>query len=156
MNQKSTYLSGVKTIHDQSFTILLQTYIQKHPMIIVKTSCEDIDSSMKLSVENSLSVLPLIIRAISHTFSFTNITNILKKVLKNSKLDAHTRRTHISQRSHQNISPMSQQKHRLITFLNRSFFMLRCSKTSLVESKGCTEMEKQGWRYKMNAISFCH
>ena len=82
MNQKSTYLSGVKTIHHQSFTILSQIYIQKHPMIIVKTSCEDIDSSMKLSVENSLSVLPLIIRAISHTFSFTNITNILKRSSK--------------------------------------------------------------------------
>ena len=68
-------------------------------MIIVKTSCEDIDSSMKLSVENSLSVLPLIVRAISHTFSFTNITNILKKVLKNSKLDAHTRRTKLDART---------------------------------------------------------
>ena len=73
MSQKSTYLSGVKTIHHQSFAILSQLYIQKYPMIIVKTSREDFDSSIKLSAKSSLSVLPLIMRAISHTFSLTNI-----------------------------------------------------------------------------------
>ena len=67
-------------------------------MIIVKTSREDFESSIKLSAENSLSVLPLIIKAIAHTFSFTNITKILKKFLK-----FKTTRTHCS---YQNISPL--------------------------------------------------
>ena len=57
MSQKSTYLSGVKTIHHQSFTTLSQLYIQKHPMIIVKALREDFDSSKTLSAESSLSVL---------------------------------------------------------------------------------------------------
>ena len=37
---------------------------------------------IKLAAENSEQVLSLILRTVSHTFSFTNITIILKKVLK--------------------------------------------------------------------------
>ena len=133
MSQKSTYLSGVKTIHHQSFTILSQLYIQKHAMIIVKTSREDFETSIKLSAENSLSVLPLIIKAIAHTFSFTNITKIQKKFLKNSKLHVCSKTTRVYTLFILKYFSITQQKHLLIILLSRSFFMLSCSKASLVE-----------------------
>ena len=120
MSQKSTYLSGVKTIHHQSFTTLSQLYIQKHPMIIVKALREDFDNSITLSAESSLSVLSRSQTSEKSWKRSPNIQNYTHTLLHKPAFIPK-------------YFSISQQKHLLIILLNRSFFMLRCSKTSLVE-----------------------
>ena len=51
-------------------------------MIIVNTFHQILDNSIKTAAENAYSVLPLMIRRISHTFLFANVTKILKKFSK--------------------------------------------------------------------------
>ena len=77
---QSSFISGVKTICHQYFTIPLPAY--KHLMIIVNTLHQILDNSVKIAAENSYSVLSLMIRRISHTSLFTNVTKILKKFSK--------------------------------------------------------------------------
>ena len=60
-------------------------------MIIVNTLHQILDNSIKIAAENSYSVLPLMIRIISHTSLFTNVTKILKKF---SKIKNHTYALH--------------------------------------------------------------
>lgn len=67
--QNSAYLSGVKTIRYQSFNILLPVSIHMYLIVIVVTSHQNFNDSMKI--------------AFSHTSLFTNLTKIIKKVLKN-------------------------------------------------------------------------
>ena len=88
-SQKLIYLSELKTIHHQSFTILSPVYIRKYPMKIVNTSHQNL---IKVAVENSYSVLLLLIRTISQTSSFTNITRIrARESSKNfSEIQNHT------------------------------------------------------------------
>ena len=54
---------------------------------IVNTLHQILDNSIKIPAENSYSVLPLMIRRLSHPSLFTNVTKILKKF---SKIKNHT------------------------------------------------------------------
>ena len=56
-----------------------------HPKTIVSTSHQNFNNSTKIVVENSESVLSFVIRAISHTVTFTNIASVFKKPLKVTK-----------------------------------------------------------------------
>ena len=102
---QSSFISGVKTICHQYFTIPLPAY--KHLMIIVNTLHQILDNSVKIAAENSYSVLSLMIRRISHTSLFTNVTKILKKFSKIKNHSIHF----ISQCPYLNISPIKLQRH---------------------------------------------
>ena len=132
----------MKTRRHQSFTILLPVNIRRHPMIIVNTSHQNFDNSIKIAAENSYSILPLVTRTISHTSSFTSVTKIHKKFPKNSKPHVHTllhKQAFMLKYFPNKLTKTPFDGYFLIIWFNGPFSMLKCSKTSLVEKTGYRE-----------------